>query len=51
VLKFCHPECSICLLVFSVSEDVRILDCGHYFHKSCIDSWLTKHSTLCPVCK
>ena len=31
-------------------EEVRKLPCGHYFHKGCIDEWLTR-SCECPICK
>ena len=28
-----------------------MLPCGHQFHTHCIDHWLTKHQTSCPLCK
>ncbi|KAJ1892314.1 hypothetical protein LPJ81_005580 [Coemansia sp. IMI 209127] len=49
--NFFTPECSICLNDFCAGDSVRILDCGHYFHRDCVDSWLTKHSASCPLCK
>ncbi|KAF1880074.1 hypothetical protein Lal_00022203 [Lupinus albus] len=34
-------SCSICLADYKDSELLRLLpDCGHYFHKDCIDIWL-----------
>jgi hypothetical protein len=41
-------ECSICLE--NVSEDKRILKCGHEFHTVCIDLWFNEKKE-CPVCR
>ncbi|KAI9504403.1 hypothetical protein GGI25_003322 [Coemansia spiralis] len=49
--NFFTPDCSICLAEFAAGDCVRILDCGHYFHRDCVDAWLTVHSACCPVCK
>jgi hypothetical protein len=43
------PACSICTENFAAEEDVRILPCKHEFHRSCIDPWLVKQSTKCPL--
>lgn len=43
------PSCSICLVDFIGGEVVRKLPCGHYFHDSCIDSWLGRNKN-CPLC-
>lgn len=44
-------QCSICLGEYQEKEVLRIMPkCGHNFHLSCIDIWLTKQST-CPVCR
>ncbi|XP_020229352.1 E3 ubiquitin-protein ligase ATL41 [Cajanus cajan] len=44
-------ECSVCLSVLEDGELVRLLpNCKHSFHVSCIDTWLTSHST-CPLCR
>jgi hypothetical protein len=29
---------------------VRLLTCGHTFHRECITDWLSMFSTKCPVC-
>lgn len=42
--------CCICLEVIPVGSSIRILDCGHLFHSSCIASWLTKYRRQCPLC-
>ncbi|CAL0299815.1 unnamed protein product [Lupinus luteus] len=44
-------SCIICLADYNDSEWLRFLpDCGHYFHKECIDMWL-KLNMSCPVCR
>lgn len=42
--------CTICLCDFQVGTRIRILPCGHRFHISCIDGWLSQSGT-CPMCK
>jgi len=44
-------ECSICLDDFQDGDKVRILPCGHIFHRDEIDDWLTRIKKLCPICK
>ncbi|KAL1562789.1 RING-type E3 ubiquitin transferase [Salvia divinorum] len=43
--------CTICLEDYKHGESLKILPCRHGFHSSCVDSWLTKCATFCPVCK
>ncbi|KAE8243718.1 hypothetical protein A4X13_0g6979, partial [Tilletia indica] len=31
-------------------EPLRLMDCGHVLHRSCLDEWLTGVSGRCPVC-
>jgi hypothetical protein len=40
--------CSICLE--SNSKSSERLECGHHFHKECIDPWLSSNNT-CPLCR
>ncbi|XP_057797058.1 RING-H2 finger protein ATL70-like [Salvia miltiorrhiza] len=43
--------CAVCLSDFKESEEVRLLpECGHVFHRSCVDPWLMIHPT-CPICR
>lgn len=46
-----NPHCTICFEDFEGDEDVRILECQHYFHPKCIDRWLIGHSKKCPCCR
>ncbi|XP_060531777.1 E3 ubiquitin-protein ligase goliath-like isoform X2 [Cylas formicarius] len=42
--------CAVCLEPYKLNDTLRILPCGHEFHKNCIDPWLLEHRT-CPMCK
>lgn len=48
---FSQRECSICLADFAVGEEVKLLPCGHLFHREEIDNWLIKSRNWCPVCR
>ncbi|KAB2057713.1 hypothetical protein ES319_A11G185600v1 [Gossypium barbadense] len=52
-LSQCHAgeTCAICLEDYKDGEILKILPCQHDFHSSCVESWLTKWGTFCPVCK
>ena len=41
-------HCSICLEDFRANVMVRNLPCSHFFHKACIDKWLSQNET-CPL--
>ncbi|KAJ3043646.1 E3 ubiquitin-protein ligase rnf13 [Rhizophlyctis rosea] len=43
--------CAVCLCEYEDGEMLRELGCGHAFHCECIDQWLTKQSSECPLCK
>jgi len=44
-----EEECCICLEELN-SMPLRILQCGHKFHRECVDIWLEKYNT-CPYCR
>ena len=44
-----NHTCTICLQ--TVSDDLKILDCNHVFHKKCINIWLNQYNNFCPNCK
>tara|TARA_A100001015_G_C15006654_1_gene721016 strand:+ start:904 stop:1419 length:516 start_codon:yes stop_codon:yes gene_type:complete len=43
-------ECSICLDVVENNDFVKLINCKHIFHKSCIDEW-QKINNTCPLCR
>ena len=43
-------KCLICLGWIEDKEEIRNLKCKHFFHRHCIDNWLSKNKT-CPICK
>lgn len=49
---FSQPTCPICIDDFEPNEtQVRELPCRHIFHPECIDTFLLRNSSLCPMCK
>jgi len=45
-----QSTCAICIADYEPDDLLRVLPCGHNFHKDCIDQWF-KQSLLCPFCK
>jgi len=43
-------ECSICLNPVRYTRRSKQLDCGHLYHKECIDRWMEFGNT-CPMCR
>ncbi len=42
--------CAICLsVVIKTNKDTVMLECNHFYHKNCIDNWLTIKNS-CPLC-
>ncbi|KAL8972446.1 MAG: hypothetical protein Q9183_000550 [Haloplaca sp. 2 TL-2023] len=49
---YIQPTCPVCLDDFVPhSTTVRSLPCNHIYHPECIDPFLLRNSSLCPVCK
>ena len=51
-----HCICAICLECYTPGTYKRILNCGHVFHKKCIDRWFRRldddvMELKCPVCR
>ncbi|KAF4553081.1 Ring finger domain-containing protein 8 [Elsinoe fawcettii] len=52
-IELAHEErCLVCLCDFEKEEEARKLnECGHLYHRECIDEWLTKGRNSCPLCR
>ncbi|CDJ44317.1 hypothetical protein, conserved, partial [Eimeria tenella] len=44
--RFIESGCAICFEEFGPSALVRVLPCGHIFHKSCLDTWFRRSAAL-----
>jgi len=45
-------RCLVCLCDFEVTEEARkLVQCGHMFHRICIEQWLTTGRNSCPLCR
>eukprot|EP01064_Diplonema_japonicum_P037600 TRINITY_DN8854_c0_g2_i1.p1 TRINITY_DN8854_c0_g2~~TRINITY_DN8854_c0_g2_i1.p1 ORF type:complete len:489 (+),score=82.81 TRINITY_DN8854_c0_g2_i1:103-1569(+) len=42
--------CTVCQGPYEPGTDVRVLPCKHYYHKLCIDPWVT-YNRSCPLCR
>jgi len=42
--------CGVCLGEYAAGEELRVLNCSHHFHRSCVDTWLTQKNS-CPTCR
>lgn len=46
-----NNNCSICLCDMEKDDEYYEIKCNHYFHKDCLDTWITDYSYICPVCR
>ncbi|KAF2151869.1 hypothetical protein K461DRAFT_268970 [Myriangium duriaei CBS 260.36] len=47
-----EQRCLVCLCDMEKGEEARkLVECGHLFHRECIDEWLTKGRNSCPLCR
>lgn len=42
--------CPICLVDYADGDELRVLPCDHYLHRSCLDAWLANNPS-CPSCR
>ncbi|XP_059436309.1 receptor homology region, transmembrane domain- and RING domain-containing protein 1-like [Corylus avellana] len=48
---FGATECSICLTEFADGEHLRMLPCGHIYHRQCLRELVASGSMTCPDCR
>ncbi|XP_010542038.1 PREDICTED: probable E3 ubiquitin-protein ligase XERICO [Tarenaya hassleriana] len=50
-----HPDheqdCSVCLTKFEPESEINNLNCGHLFHKICLEKWIDYWNITCPLCR
>lgn len=44
-------ECSICLCENTPKHRFVKTECGHIFHKRCLEKWLYTNKNTCPLCR
>ena len=44
-----QTSCPVCLEAFRKRDRVRMLPCSHIYHPRCIDPWLSRSGTSCPL--
>jgi len=42
--------CAVCICPLVEVGEVVVLPCKHYFHRSCVSTWLSDYGKSCPVC-
>ena len=46
-----EPTCTICCLPFGTEPPFELNKCEHRFHQECIQAWLQRKNTSCPLCR
>lgn len=51
--SFKKDYCPVCLDYFNETKDAAIskTHCKHYFHKKCLNKWLSRKKSVCPMCR
>ena len=44
-------KCLVCLVEYEEEQEIRTMPCLHFYHRECIDKWLLKRASSCPICK
>ena len=42
--------CTVCMEKFADGDSVAALSCAHFFHQTCVESWLSRFDE-CPLCR
>lgn len=45
-----RDRCTICQMEIEDGEKMRLLPCSHHFHRTCVDTWLSRYKASCPLC-
>eukprot|EP01136_Pigoraptor_vietnamica_P039799 Opistho-1_new@10981 len=45
----CLSDCHVCMNAIRVGQSIRRLPCGHWYHRVCIDNWLSSRRHTCPI--
>ena len=48
--RFRSEDCSICQEAFEDQHSVVLLSCGHVYHYTCINAWVSR-AQVCPMCR
>jgi hypothetical protein len=54
ILRYNEEEdsnCSICLMDLVKDDYYYKINCGHFFHRKCLEKWLEEYNYVCPVCR
>ena len=54
ILRYNEEEdsnCSICLMDVVKDDYYYKINCGHFFHRKCLEKWLEEYNYVCPVCR
>lgn len=46
-----NTSCSICLMDVEKDDEIFKIKCDHFFHKDCLEKWLSDYNYLCPICR
>ena len=44
-----NEQCTICMEIYIIGQELKLLPCKHIFHLNCIDTYLKEFSVQCPL--
>ena len=45
-----YESCPICYIDYEHDNEIKVLECNHAYHPSCLLNWVKKNA-CCPFCK